>query len=370
MMHFRKVSFILIIVLCFSLLCAANGSSLAEANSTVSVPVDEAITMAATVKKGHDVCLYAGNKDNPETAQWYVSFENRESLPVGETDSLVVSYNDVLEWFPEWDGESRIYFNVTCKTSNKEYTKNVGAGPVNTLQIKSANMITYGEGKTPKAVPDQRGLISVASTNDWSENRPVIIFFAGTGTCNNIGKAIDNLARKGYYNGLDANFVIGAFKNGVNFDVNGYTKTIAQEVVDYIAQFYDKDNPFDIIVEGVSFGGMPACSIIERFKKAGMKVTEVNLFDGLVYNRLSAQKKVLQDAVDSGAQINAWISSSLKDGAKIPISCDASNNGFELTPIFSEYPNYKGTMVTAGHCQVIDKAYFEEGLHSEFRYGK
>lgn len=370
MIKFRTVSAIILITVLFcSMLPVAYGESPAQSPArVVSLYMDDAGDAVPIVKKGYDVHLHIGSGIKAESAQWFVSGKNGESVFVGESESMAISYDDVCAWFPDWDGASRMYFDVTCK-ADEEYSIEVGAGPVNTLLIKSGGMITYGEGKTQKAVPGQRGLICVAKTNDWTENRPVIIFFSGTGTCNNIGAIISNLAKKGYYNGLDANFVIGAFKSGKEFDVNGYTKTITQEVVDYIAQFYDKDHPFDIVVEGVSFGGMPAFSIIERFKKAGMQVTEVNLFDGLVYNKKSAQNRVLQDAVDSGAQINAWISSTMKGEAQVPIGCDASLNGFEFTPIYSKYPNYKGVMVNAGHCEVIDRAYFDEGLHSEFRYG-
>lgn len=194
--------------------------------------------------------------------------------------------------------------------------------------------------------------LAAARSNDWASDKPVIIFFPGTAECTSIRSTIGFINKYGLYDRLDVNLLTACFRKGA-FDDKGWKK-IAQDVVDYLKPKYD-EKPFRIIVDGVSFGGYPACVIAQLLMDNGMRDVEINLADGCVPYLIKTDW--IKQLAASGVRVNLWGS----------IACSKiSEKTRNMIKELEDEENVYGLTVTANHVQVLDKAIREHGLHSEY----
>lgn len=194
--------------------------------------------------------------------------------------------------------------------------------------------------------------LAAAKSNDWASGKPVIVFFPGTSECTSIRSTIAFINKYGLYDGLDVNLLTACFRKG-GFDDKGWKK-IAQDVVDYLKPRYE-ENPFPIIVDGVSFGGYPACYIAELCLSNGIQVTEINVADGCV--PYLVKEDWLKSLAGQGVRVNLWGSVAFSE---------ISEKTRAAIENLKDVENVFGLTVETNHVQVLDKAIHEHGLHSEY----
>ena len=194
--------------------------------------------------------------------------------------------------------------------------------------------------------------LAAARSNDWTSGKPVIVFFPGTAECTSIRLTIAFINKYGLYNNLDVNLLTACFRKG-GFDDKGWKK-ITQDVVDYLKPKYD-EKPFRIIVDGVSFGGYPACYMAELLLNNGIQDVEINLADGCVPYLIKTDW--IRRLAAGGIRVNLWGS----------VACsEISEKTRNMIKELAEEENVYGLTVKANHVQVLDKAIREHGLHSEY----
>ena len=198
--------------------------------------------------------------------------------------------------------------------------------------------------------------LAAAKTNDWSAAKPVIVFFPGTRECASVRSTLLFIGKYHLYDDMDVNFLAASFKRG-GPSAKGW-RQIAQDVADYLTPLY-KEKPFPIIVDGVSYGGYPACIIADLLRDNGITVTEINLADGCMPNLSDADW--LRSISAGGVRVNLW---GCKGCSKV------SKIGRDLISQLEGTRNFFGVIVNGTHGQVLDRAIHEHGLHAEYRARK
>lgn len=199
-------------------------------------------------------------------------------------------------------------------------------------------------------------ILAAANSNDWSQSKPVIVFFPGTKECASVGKTLGFIGKYHLYDDMDVNFLAASFKRG-GPTARGW-RQIAQDVADYLTPLY-REKPFPIIVDGVSYGGYPACIVADLLRDNGITVTEINLADGCMPNLSDADW--LRNIAAGGVRVNLW---GCKGCSKV------SKKGREIIGQLEGTENFYGLIVNGTHGQVLDRAIHEHGLHAEYRAQK
>jgi len=197
--------------------------------------------------------------------------------------------------------------------------------------------------------------LAVLETNEYYGSRPLMIFFPGSGECNNINSAVKWLESYHIYDDIDCDIIV-VTKRSAGCEYRDW-EPVAMEVLEYLEPYYSvlsDDDIFPIIIDAVSFGGYGGVFFSELAMENGVFVDELNLADAVSFP-LTVER--IQDLTLSGTFVNAWACNGGSD-----ISKRTRNVIDELLGS----RNFFGTTIYTSHGAVLSKAIQEEGLHSEF----
>lgn len=194
--------------------------------------------------------------------------------------------------------------------------------------------------------------IMVLNTNEYTEGRPVIIFFPGGEECGNLGDVMRFIRGYRLYDDVEADMIAVAFRTKA-LRPKDWEKP-AQDLMEYLRERYQK-SPFPIIVDAVSFGGYGGCYLTQLFNENGMQVKELNLADACIPHSVTAEW--LQELALSGTQVNAWGCYG---------STNVSRETREIIEKLDGTERFRGELIRCSHGQVLSMAIHEFGLHAEY----
>lgn len=192
-------------------------------------------------------------------------------------------------------------------------------------------------------------------SNDFSQkDRPLIIFFPGSGEVNSANSARQFLYNNKIYDKLDINLLIVTFSSKSQ-DWKHWNDVISKGLLPYLTDINRTYGSFRIILDGSSFGGYGACYAAKVLKENGLNVVELNMADGCVTDAVNAD--MVKEVLGKGIRVNIF-------------GCNESRNISKNTRAIIEsldgLDNFHGKILKAYHGKVIIAAILQEGLHSEY----
>ena len=198
----------------------------------------------------------------------------------------------------------------------------------------------------------QKSKIIVSKTNQYTPNRPILIFFPGAGQCTDTQEALNWVRYNHLYDDLDVDVIICQFSSK--------WERSAEDLYDFLYPYQnaiDDDEELTIIIDAFSFGGYGGCCAALYLSQMGMQVKELNIADGCRPEYVNAN--LLQRILDVGVKLNIYGRRSSGEPSKTTCKMIDAMNGAE---------GFYGEVLDTSHAGVLKLA-IQRGLHSEYQYG-
>ena len=194
--------------------------------------------------------------------------------------------------------------------------------------------------------------IMTLKTNQYTEGRPVIIFFPGKLECSKIVNTANWIRKYQLYDHLNADVIAAAFRSDPLKPQDW--KGPAEDLLNYLLEKHEA-SPFTVAVDAVSASGYGGCYLAQLFNENGITVTELSLADAVIPNYVTAE----------------WITQIAAMGTRVSLwGCQAKGNMSEearrLIAELDGTENVRGVVLDTPHGQVLHDAIYEYGLHAEF----
>ena len=198
--------------------------------------------------------------------------------------------------------------------------------------------------------------ITALRSNSYYGNKPVIIFFPGSGECCSAYSTIRFLERYCLYDDLYVDIVLVTLKS----EPDNYRcwERASEDVLDFMFDKYDPlgdDEKFPIIVDAVSFGGYGGCFLTDLLMDSGVWVDELNLADACSSYCISSDW--IRNLSRRGTRVNIYASNEEREISYATRTIISDLQG--TNRVFSDVFN-------VSHGEVLGEAIHEEGLHAEW----
>jgi len=200
--------------------------------------------------------------------------------------------------------------------------------------------------------------ITTLNTNQYTGNRPLIIFFPGSNECDNAQKTIGFIRKYELYDGIEADLIAVSIKTecgGNHHDWEGVSRDVLEFIKDKYYSLCD-DEKFPIIVDAVSFGGYGGCYLTQLFMENGLFVDELNLADACGAYCIKASW--VQELAEAGTKVNVF---ACTGSGKI------SQETRAIIAALDGSRNFYGATFYTSHGKVLQYAIYNDGLHSEYK---
>lgn len=196
--------------------------------------------------------------------------------------------------------------------------------------------------------------IWTANSNDLSNGKPLIVFFA-TDEEGNIDRVLWRVNRNHIYDDYDINIM--CVSQARTFTVKGWAN-VAADLAVYLKEEYDH-HPCDIIIDCITNGGYGGTCLAQEMFDRGIVVKELNLGDGALQKLVTAEW--LKSLCENGTKVNLYASST----TATRISVNSRNVIEELEGT----ENFHGEVIGKyKNVEILWRAIRDHGLHSEYRY--
>ena len=198
--------------------------------------------------------------------------------------------------------------------------------------------------------------ISELPDNIYSKERPLIIFFPGSGECFKIEKAWSFIKKYELYEYIDCDLLAVSVNTGHSKVSRDDWDSLAESLVEWINDRYEDlsdSDKFPIIVDCVSYGGVGGTYFVNRALKAGIWVDEINYLDAACTDTVTISQ--LEKYLNKGIWVNVYACTS---GAEVSV------NGRNLIDYFDGERYFYGKVLKTDHGRVLHDAIYEDGLHS------
>jgi len=196
--------------------------------------------------------------------------------------------------------------------------------------------------------------IMTLKTNQYTADRPVIIFFPGKLESGSIGDTAGWIRKYALYENLEADIIAAAFRSEP-LKLQDW-KGPVQDLLEYLREKH-REAPFPIIADAVSASGYAGCYLAELFNSEGLPVKEVNLADACIPGLVTDEW--ITEIAAMGTQVNIWACT--RSGGKM--SDEARRMATEL----NGKDHIRGEILDTTHGQVLHDAIYTRGVHSEYQ---
>ena len=196
--------------------------------------------------------------------------------------------------------------------------------------------------------------IMTLKTNQYTADRPVIIFFPGKLESGSIGDTANWIRKYALYEHLEADIIAAAFRSEP-MKLQDW-KGPVQDLLEYLKEKYAAA-PFPILADAVSASGYAGCYLAELFNSEGMPVKELNLADACIPGLITDEW--ITKIAAMGTQVNIWACT--RSGGKM--SDEARRMATEL----NGQDHIRGEILDTTHGAVLHDAIYTRGVHSEYQ---
>ena len=216
------------------------------------------------------------------------------------------------------------------------------AGPAYAVDLSRKNAVE---------IKKEHCVINGFSTNQFSEGRPVIIFFLGSQEYFAWLRSIEFIRKLKFFDSLDVDILFITMKK--SHLMYRRWEPAGRDVCEYLQEKYESAH-FPIIIDSVSFGGYGGIFLIGCLREAGIPVQELNLADACNSNCVTAD--MIREIAAGGTKVNIWGTT-----AKLNISANTRAIIEELEGT----ENISTIVLQCRHANALNKAIYEHGLHSD-----
>ena len=196
------------------------------------------------------------------------------------------------------------------------------------------------------------GCIMSLKSNEYSEDHPVIIFLPGVAECYDIAEAVQWMKNYHLYDYLDVDLITAAFWEEPLR--TGEWENLSANLLEFVKRRYE-ESEFTVILDTVSSGGYGGCVLTQMLMENGIPVKELNLADACVPNYVT--EELITEIAANGTQVNIWAGN---NNSAVPEETRRIVEELEGTE------NVNGVLLDVWHGEVLNRAIYEYGLHSEY----
>ncbi|MBR6165615.1 MAG: hypothetical protein IKQ45_06805 [Clostridia bacterium] len=191
------------------------------------------------------------------------------------------------------------------------------------------------------------------NSNQYHQERPIIIFFPGSAECSRPDAVMRFVRDYHLYDDLHADFLAVAIRTKGSRPEEW--EEPAGDLLAFLAEKYETE-PFDIIVDAVSFGGCGACCLTQLLQDHEIPVRELNLADACVSSCVTADW--IDQLALGGTRVNLW---GCYENTRISKATRMTIEALQ------DRENVQGQLFSCTHGQVLAVAVHDFGLHQEYR---
>lgn len=202
----------------------------------------------------------------------------------------------------------------------------------------------------------RHGNIMTLKTNQYTADRPVIVFFPGTLESDSIVNTARWIQKYGLYDDLEADVIAACFRSKP-LKPNDWEGPVG-DLLEFLKEKHEAA-AFPVVCDAVSASGYGGCYLVQLFNESGIPVRELNLADACIPRYVN--EEWIRELAAMGTQVNIW-------GCRASGSMSAEAR--RLIEVLQGTENVGGAVLDTTHGQVLRRAMDDYGVHAEYRRTK
>ncbi len=177
--------------------------------------------------------------------------------------------------------------------------------------------------------------MALSRGENQDEDSPLTVYFGGAGAIDHLEGSINNINKRGIYDGLETDLIIPSNTTGKNDKAR--EEAAADAFLEYYLNSEYKDKP--LYIDGHSNGGYGAMYLAKKAAEQGIEIKQLVLADA------NFNVKELEEFVETNPDTHVY--NTTVSGSKTTSSTTFNSR------VLNESENYTGQFVAAGHVNAL-----------------